>query len=61
MEFLKARESNLSHEEKVDGPPVLLIHAAAFRETAYRRWRRQAWDPGPCGARDMQYDPAPPV
>ena len=42
MGFLKARESNLSYEEKGEDLPILLIHPAAFRETAYRRGRRQA-------------------
>jgi hypothetical protein len=43
MGFIKARESNLSHEEKSGGLPIPLIHPAAFREASYRRWRRQAW------------------
>jgi len=42
MGFGKARESISCHEEKGEGLPNLPIHPAAFRETAYRRWRRQA-------------------
>jgi hypothetical protein len=42
MGFSKARESNLHHEEKGEDRPIVLIDPAAFRETAYRRWRRQA-------------------
>jgi hypothetical protein len=40
--FSKARDSNLYNEEKGEGLPILLTHPAAFRETAHRRWRRQA-------------------
>ena len=42
MGFSKARDSNLDDEEKGEGLPVILTHPAAFRETAYRRGRRQA-------------------
>lgn len=42
MGFSKARESNLHHEDKGEDRPIVLIHPAAFRETVYRRWRRQA-------------------
>jgi hypothetical protein len=42
MGFTKARDSNLHDEEKGEGLPILPIHPAAFRETAHRRWRRQA-------------------
>src|SRR5215472_9440622 len=41
MGFSKAQESNLHHEGKGEDRPIVLIHPA-FRETAYRRWRRQA-------------------
>jgi WS/DGAT C-terminal domain len=41
MGFSKARESNLSYEEKGEGLPIPLTHRAVFRERAYRRWRRQ--------------------
>ena len=36
MGFSKARESHIHHEEKGEDQPVVLIHPAAFRETAYR-------------------------
>jgi len=42
MGFIKAGDSNLYHEEKGEGPPIVLSHPAAFRETAYRRVCRQA-------------------
>jgi Protein of unknown function (DUF3047) len=42
MGFSKARQNNLHHEEKGEDRPIALIHPAAFRETAYRRRRRQA-------------------
>jgi len=42
MRFSKARDSNLCDEEKGKARPSLLTHPAAFRETAHRRWRRQA-------------------
>jgi hypothetical protein len=42
MEFLKARENGLQHGENGEGPRVLPVHPGAFREAAYRRWRRQA-------------------
>src|SRR5215472_10539676 len=41
MGFSKARENSLHHQENGEGPPIL-VHPAAFRETAYRRGRRQA-------------------
>ena len=41
MGFIKARQSDLYHAEKGEGLPIPLIHPAAFRERAYRRWRRQ--------------------
>jgi hypothetical protein len=41
MGLSKARDSNLLDGEKGDGLPILLAYPAAFRETAYRRWRRQ--------------------
>jgi hypothetical protein len=37
MRSSKARESNLHNEEKGEDRPVVLIHPAAFRETACRR------------------------
>src|SRR5215470_3766048 len=43
MGFIKARASNLHDEEKGQGLPILPTYPAAFRETAYRRGRRQAW------------------
>ncbi|HET7245147.1 MAG TPA: DUF3047 domain-containing protein [Streptosporangiaceae bacterium] len=42
MGFIQARDSNIYHEEEGEGRPIILTHPAAFRETAYRRWRRQA-------------------
>ncbi len=42
MGFIKARDSDVYHEEEGEGRPIILTHPAAFRETAYRRWRRQA-------------------
>src|SRR5215831_15377737 len=42
MGFLKAWESNLHDEEKGEVRPSFPIHPAAFQETAYRRWPRQA-------------------
>jgi hypothetical protein len=42
MGLSKARDSNLLDGEKGDSLPILLAYPAAFRETAYRRWRRQA-------------------
>jgi hypothetical protein len=42
MGFSKARESNLHHEEQGEDRSIVLIYPAAFREMAYRRWRRQA-------------------
>ena len=42
MRFIQARDGNLYDEEKREGRPILLTHPAAFRETACRRWRRQA-------------------
>jgi len=42
MGFIKARENSLHQKENGEGPRVLPGHPAAFRETAYRRWRRQA-------------------
>ena len=41
MGFSKARENSLHHQENGEGPPIL-GHPVAFRETAYRRGRRQA-------------------
>jgi plastocyanin len=41
MGFSKARENSLHHQENGEGPPIL-VHPPAFRETAYRRGRRQA-------------------
>jgi len=42
MGFIKARDSNLYDEEMGEGLPILVAHPATFRETAHRRWRRQA-------------------
>jgi plastocyanin len=42
MGFIKARDSHLYHGDKGEGPPIVLTHPAAFRETAHRRVRRQA-------------------
>ena len=42
MGFIQARDSNIYHEEEGEGRPIVLTHLAALRETAYRRWRRQA-------------------
>ena len=42
MGLSKARDSNLLDGEKGDSLPILLAYPAAFRETAYCRWRRQA-------------------
>jgi hypothetical protein len=42
MGFIKARESDPRDEETGEGRPMPLIHPAAFRDTAGRRWRRQA-------------------
>src|SRR5215472_11691197 len=42
MGFIKARDSNLYDEEMGEGLPILVTHPATFRETAHRRWRRQA-------------------
>jgi len=42
MGFIKARESNRHRKEKGDDLLIVSIHPAAFRETAYRRWPRQA-------------------
>ena len=44
----KARESNLHHEEKGEDRPIVLIHPAAFRETALARaaCARAKSDPG---------------
>ena len=41
MGFIQARDTNICHEEEGEDRPVILTHPAAFRETAYRRWRRQ--------------------
>ena len=40
MGFSRAGKSNFYHEG--GGRQIVLLHPAAFRETAYRRWRRQA-------------------
>ena len=40
MGFSKGRETSL-HQENGEGPPIL-GHPVAFRETVYRRGRRQA-------------------
>jgi len=42
MEFIQARDSSIYHEEGGEDRPITLTHPAAFRETAYRRSRRQA-------------------
>jgi len=42
MGFIQAPDSNSYREEEGEGRPIILTHPPAFRETAYRRWRRQA-------------------
>ena len=42
MGFIQAGDSNISREDEGEVRPIILTHPAAFRETAYRRWRRQA-------------------
>src|SRR5215510_8823998 len=41
MGFIQAPDSNSYREEEGEGRPIILTHPPAFRETAYRRWRRQ--------------------
>jgi hypothetical protein len=42
MGFIQARDNNIYHEKGGEDRPIILTHPAAFRETAYRRSRRQA-------------------
>jgi hypothetical protein len=61
MGFINARDSNLYHAEKGEGLPVLPTRPAAFRETAHRRWRRQASTVAravPAGRARAKADPA---